>query len=121
MNGMPSLCFRTGKVSRRSSSLNAPLTGILSPLTNAPKKRGREAAFIAWAEYTGECNYDAFDDAYRGEAESEEDYARVMVEDNGLLNEVPEPLRSYFDFEARRVTCSAAAMCSMTAMSSVTD
>lgn len=23
-----------------------------------------------------------------------------MMEDNGLLNEVPEPLRSYFDFEA---------------------
>ncbi|EOG4047666.1 antirestriction protein ArdA, partial [Salmonella enterica] len=40
------------------------------------------------------------DDAYRGEAESEEDFAREMVEDNGLLNEVPEPLRSYFDFEA---------------------
>lgn len=58
-----------------------------------------EAAFIA-SEYTGECDYDAFDDAYRGEAESEEDYAREMSEDNGLLNEVPEPLRSYFDFEA---------------------
>lgn len=56
--------------------------------------------FIAWAEYTGECDYDAFDDAYRGEAESEEDYAQEMVDDNGLLNEVPEPLRSYFDFEA---------------------
>lgn len=63
-------------------------------------EEGREAAFIAWAEYTGECDYDAFDDAYRGEAESEEDYAREMIEDNGLLNEVPEPLRSYFDFEA---------------------
>ena len=49
------------------------------------EEEGREAAFIAWAEYTGECDYDAFDDAYRGEAESEEDYAREMVEDNGLL------------------------------------
>ncbi|EDT6893033.1 antirestriction protein ArdA [Salmonella enterica subsp. enterica] len=64
------------------------------------EEEGREAAFIAWAEYTGECDYDAFDDAYRGEAESEEDFVREMVEDNGLLNEVPEPLRSYFDFEA---------------------
>lgn len=64
------------------------------------EEEGREAAFIAWAEYTGECDYDAFDDVYRGEAESEEDFAREMVEDNGLLNEVPEPLRSYFDFEA---------------------
>lgn len=85
------------------------------------EEESREAAFIAWAEYTGECDYDMFDDAYRGEAESEEDYAREMVEDNGLLNEVPEPLRSYFDFEAGRVTCSAAAMCSMTVMSSATD
>ncbi|KAA5978596.1 antirestriction protein ArdA [Pantoea sp. M_4] len=64
------------------------------------EEEGREAAFIAWAEYTGECDYDAFDDAYRGEAESEEDYAQEMVEGKGLLNEVPEPLRSYFDFEA---------------------
>lgn len=57
MNGMPNLCFRIGKVSRRSSSLS-------------------------------------------GEAASEEDYAQEMLDDNGLLNEVPEPLRSYFDFEA---------------------
>lgn len=64
------------------------------------EEEGREAAFIAWAEYTGECDYDVFDDVYCGEAESEEDYAREMAEDNGLLNEVPEPLRSYFDFEA---------------------
>lgn len=41
-----------------------------------------------------------FDDAYHGEAESEEDCAQEMVEDNGLLNEVPESLRSYFYFEA---------------------
>lgn len=33
------------------------------------EEEGREAAFIAWAEYTGECDYDAFDDAYCGEAE----------------------------------------------------
>lgn len=39
MNGMPNLCSRTRKVSRRSSSLKAPSTGILSPLTNVPKKR----------------------------------------------------------------------------------
>ncbi|PIJ50008.1 antirestriction protein [Erwinia sp. OLTSP20] len=61
---------------------------------------GREEAFIAWAEYTGECDYDAFDDAYCGGAESEEDYAQEMVVHSGLLDEVPELLRSYFDFEA---------------------
>lgn len=61
---------------------------------------GREAVFLAWAEYSGECDYDTFDDAYRSEAESEADYVQEMIEDYGLLNEVPEPLRSYFDFEA---------------------
>ena len=67
------------------------------------KKRfeiGDAAAFVAWAEYTGECDYDAFDDAYCGEAESEEDFAYGFVEDHGLLNEVPESLRVYFDYEA---------------------
>ncbi|MCJ4034067.1 antirestriction protein ArdA, partial [Klebsiella pneumoniae] len=27
---------------------------------------GRAAAFVAWADYTGECDYDAFDEAYCG-------------------------------------------------------
>lgn len=63
-------------------------------------RRGQGGCFHRLAEYTGECDYDSFDDAYRGEAESEEAYAQEMVEDNGLLNEVPEPLRA---------TCSAAA------------
>ncbi|ENQ2791496.1 TPA: antirestriction protein ArdA, partial [Klebsiella pneumoniae] len=61
---------------------------------------GRAAAFVAWAGYTGECDYDAFDEAYCGEAESEEDFAYGFVEDHGLLNEVPESLRVYFDYEA---------------------
>ncbi|ELY6169644.1 antirestriction protein ArdA [Cronobacter sakazakii] len=64
------------------------------------KDEGRDAAFIAWADYTGECDYNAFDDAYRGEAESEEDFAQQHVEDCGLLSEVPDTLRSYFDYEA---------------------
>jgi len=34
-------------------------------------EEGRDAAFIIWAEYTGECDYDAFDNVYRGEAENE--------------------------------------------------
>ena len=57
------------------------------------------AAFIAWAEYTGECDYNASDDAYCCEAESDQDYAQEIVEDNSLSNEVPEHLRSYLDFE----------------------
>jgi Antirestriction protein len=31
---------------------------------------------------------------------TEEDYAYEYVEEHGLLNDVPEPLRSYFDYEA---------------------
>ncbi|EGZ7032864.1 antirestriction protein, partial [Cronobacter sakazakii] len=64
------------------------------------KEAGRDAAFIAWADYCGECDYDAFDDAYRGEAESEEAFAQQHVEDCGLLNDLPESLRGYFDYEA---------------------
>ena len=64
------------------------------------EEEGRSAAFFAWAEYTGECDYDAFDDAYRGEADSEEDYACEFVQDTGLLSDVPESLRMYFDYEA---------------------
>lgn len=60
------------------------------------EEEGREAAFLAWAE----CDYDAIEDSYCGEAESEEDYVQKMVEDNGLLNDVPQPLHSYSDFEA---------------------
>lgn len=64
------------------------------------KDQGKDAAFIAWADYSGECDFDAFDDAYRGEAQSEEAYAMEFVEDNGMLSDVPEPLRNYFDYEA---------------------
>jgi len=64
------------------------------------ESEGQAAAFFAWSEYSGECDYDKFDEAYRGEADSEEAYACEFVEDCGLLSEVPESLRDYFDFEA---------------------
>lgn len=64
------------------------------------KEEGKDAAFIAWAEYTDECDYNAFDDAYCGEAESEKDYAYELIEELGLLSEVPGELRSYFDYAA---------------------
>lgn len=61
--------------------------------------RGGRGHF-AWAEYTGESDYDAFDDAYRGEAASEEDYAYEFVQDTGFLCDVTESLRMYFDYDA---------------------
>ncbi|ELC6383372.1 antirestriction protein ArdA [Enterobacter hormaechei] len=64
------------------------------------RDEGRDAPFIAWAEYSGECDYVTFDCAFFGEAASEEDYAYDYVNEHGLLSSVPEELRSYFDYEA---------------------
>jgi antirestriction protein len=50
------------------------------------------------------CNADpdelgqAFDDAYRGCWPSVEDYAYELVEDLGMLRDIPENLRNYFDY-----------------------
>ena len=64
------------------------------------QEEGTDAPFIAWAEYTGECDYNAFDDAYQGEAQSEEGYAYEYAHEHDLLSSVPENLRCYFDYEA---------------------
>lgn len=82
---------------------------------------GRAAAFVAWADYTGECDYDAFDEAYCGEAESEADFAYGFVEDHGLLNGCLNPCASISIMRLMRGICSAAAMSSMKAMYSATD
>ena len=49
-------------------------------------------------EYTGECDYDQFEEAWCGEAASEEDYAYEFVQEHGLLSELPESLHIYFDY-----------------------
>lgn len=64
------------------------------------KDEGKDAAFIAWAEYSGECDFDGFEDAYYGEAVSEEDFAVDYVNEHGLLAAIPESLRNYFDYES---------------------
>jgi len=61
---------------------------------------GSAAAFVAWAEYTGQCDFEAFEDAHCGEAISEEDYAYEFVAEHGLLDDMHDSLRSYFDYEA---------------------
>ena len=40
-----------------------------------------------------------FRDAYQGEWDSEEDFARHIVEECGMLDNMPESLKDYFDFE----------------------
>lgn len=67
------------------------------------------AAFLAWAEYSSGYELDGldaseleqrFEDQYRGEWDSEKDFAEDYVEQVGDLSLIPENLRSYFDYEA---------------------
>jgi antirestriction protein len=85
------------------------------------EEEGRAAAFFAWADYTGDFDYDAFDDAYRGEAASEEDYAYEFVQDTGLICDVPEPCGCISITTPTRAICSAAASCLSMATCSRTD
>ena len=41
-----------------------------------------------------------FEDAYMGEYDSEQDYAEQLLEETGEINEIPQHLRYYFDYEA---------------------
>lgn len=42
---------------------------------------------------------DNFFEAYQGEHQSEEDFAENLVEELGMLNDLPENLKCYFDYE----------------------
>lgn len=64
------------------------------------QEEGQDEAFIAWAEYNGECDYEKFVDAFLGAAPSDEEYAHEYVIEHDLLSSVPENLRCYFDYEA---------------------
>ena len=55
--------------------------------------------FGAWYSYDPSADVSDFRDAYRGEYESEGVYAEWLVDDTGILAEVPETLRCYFDYE----------------------
>lgn len=58
-------------------------------------------AFIAWcgnSSYNTE-NPELFAEHYQGEYESLEDYAREYVEESGMLQDVPENVKCYFDYE----------------------
>lgn len=59
-----------------------------------------DGAMVAFLESVGVDEVDSFQDAYLGEYESLEDYARELIDDCGMLSEMPESLRGYFDFEA---------------------
>lgn len=59
-------------------------------------------AFRAWIEDRGvtEFIHEDFGDKYAGEADSELAWVEEFLEDTGVLAEVPENLRTYFDSEA---------------------
>lgn len=61
-----------------------------------------EEALLAYADYTGYSLFDAadyFESRYAGEWGSEEEFAEDMLEDSGMLSELPEWARPYFDIE----------------------
>ena len=53
----------------------------------------------AYCACFGEWNESDFEARYRGEFSSWEDMAEVLLEETGQLNEIPESLRYYFDYE----------------------
>jgi antirestriction protein len=45
------------------------------------------------------CELSDFEEAYQGQFKDEEEFAEQLVDDLGYLNEMPENLRYYFDYE----------------------
>lgn len=58
-----------------------------------------EGAVNAYIYCFGEWNENDFRDRYRGEYTSWEDFAEQLVDELGYLDEIPEHLRYYFDYE----------------------
>jgi len=56
-----------------------------------------KSAFIAWY---GSWNAEAFEESYQGEYESEIEFTRQLIDDTGYLQEVPDTVAQYFDYEA---------------------
>jgi hypothetical protein len=56
------------------------------------------AAYLDWSN--GPWSLDSFQDAYRGKADDETKFAEDWLEETGQLDEIPEHLRFYFDYEA---------------------
>lgn len=59
-----------------------------------------EGAVNAYCYLFGEWDKDKFQDYYHGEFDSWEDMAEQLLEETGELNEIPEHLRNYFDYQA---------------------
>jgi len=55
---------------------------------------------MAYFENCGQTDIDTIEEAYQGSWGSDSEFAEQLLEDCGDLNEIPESLRYYFDFEA---------------------
>ena len=56
------------------------------------------AAMAAWL--SNGCSVDSFSDAYFGEWDDEVSFAENLVEECGMLSDLPDNLRCYFDYTA---------------------
>lgn len=58
-----------------------------------------------WENVDGDADVDTALDAYAGTYTSEAEWAESFLEDTGSLNEMPEYLRCYFDYESYARDC----------------
>lgn len=63
---------------------------------NHPAEEAAKAAYMACFN---DWSADGFDDRYRGEYRSWEDMAEELLAETGEINDIPERLRYYFDYE----------------------
>jgi len=64
---------------------------------NHPAEEEAKAAYCACF---GDWSTDGFNERYRGEFRSWEDMAKDYIEESGMLDQLPDDLRYYFDYEA---------------------
>ena len=60
----------------------------------------KELLAVYRADIDSDGDIDAAREAFAGKYDDAEDWARSFLDDTGSLNEIPEHLRYYFDFEA---------------------
>lgn len=73
------------------------LTAYLTLRDDVAKLNAPAGAAVAFINWYGCWDAEAFESAYMGGYDSEEAYAEQYLDDTGMLSEVPEHLRCYFD------------------------
>ena len=58
-----------------------------------------ENAAAAFIEWFGTWDANTYEEAYQGLYDNEEAFAEQLIEDTGMLAEIPEHLQCYFDYE----------------------